>query len=75
MHLCTDVYNEITEITRNQLVSRGQTTISAQGVIAYSISARAEKGLEQFTGSTGTGTFKVSIRSKAKQFDLKAHAP
>ena len=29
------------------LVSRGQTTISAQGVIACSISARAEKGEEK----------------------------
>ena len=55
----------------NNLVSRGQTTISAQGIIACSISAHAEKGLEQFTGLTGTGTFKVSIHSKAKYFDLK----
>ena len=47
---------------------RGQTTISAQGVIACSISAHDRKGSEQFTEFTGTGTFEV--RSKAKYFKL-----
>ena len=31
-----------------EVVSRGQTAISAQGLIASSISARAEKGLVYF---------------------------
>ena len=32
-------------VTTSMLVSRGQTAISAQGLITSSISARAEKGL------------------------------
>ena len=44
--LCNLTY--IYKWPHNNLVSRGQTTISAQGVIACSISARAEKGLVSF---------------------------
>ena len=43
-----------------------QTTFRTGRYRLKIISARAEKGLDQFTVPTGTGTFEVSTSSKVK---------
>ena len=52
--LTEKIYGLLQESAGYIVVSRSQTLCFRRGIIAFSISARLKKGLEEFTGTTRT---------------------